>query len=404
MNKNQKLIIKLLNCSIRKEKLSGISYKEINWDYIMKEATAHNIYPLLYPVVKDILSLNKTDMKQRWELTTFNTAIYFNRQIAQLSTVFSKFNEKNIPVIALKGLFLRNYYPYPDLRTMGDADILVQKEYIKEVQGLLISLGYIQIEETTPVHIAFMHEHYCPIEVHWALADNRYIKDISQFENEVWSAAVLKKIRETDVLCLCPEDFLVHLFIHMAAHMKSSGFGLRQLCDLVLLIEGERQNINWQTFSLKIKTNSLERFASAIISICNILFNLNVPQEYKHINIDKKYIKMLIANIFDSGVFGKKSLHRIFGNNLLNSEQIYEFTDCSKPKSILYVVFPPVNNLDDKYGYAKKNKILIPIAWIHHFLSGIFNKEFSISEKISSVLFSTSVFRKKKELLKNLDL
>jgi hypothetical protein len=119
---NKKALIKLLNCAISKEKPLDLNYKEINWDYIISESQAHSIYPLLYPVIRDI------------------------------------------PVIALKGLILRSLYPSPDLRTMGDADILIRQEYIGIVTSLLISMSYIQTGEATPAHIVFAHKYYSPIK------------------------------------------------------------------------------------------------------------------------------------------------------------------------------------------------------------------------------------------------
>ena len=36
---------------------------------------------------------------------------------------------------------------------------------------------------------------------------------------------------------MCDEDLLVYLCIHMAKHFINSGFGIRQVCDVLLLVE-----------------------------------------------------------------------------------------------------------------------------------------------------------------------
>ena len=37
--------------------------------------------------------------------------------------------------------------------------------------------------------------------------------------------------------------------------------------------------------------------------------------------------------------------------------------------------------MSDKYSYAKKVKVLAPIAWIHHLFSGIFASEYTFKDK-----------------------
>ena len=406
MNKNRKFLLELLNCSIRKKKPSIENYKKINWDYIIAESKAHEIYPLIYPVIKEMESshnLNK-ELKESWKRTTITTAIYFANQIPQLSRVFSKLNEEGIPVIALKGLILRYLYPTPDLRTMGDADILVHEEDLQKVETTLTEMGYIKTEDSTPAHIAFIHKKYSPIEVHWKLADTRYIKDVDSFEKDVWDNAKVKDIGDAQVLSLCPEDFLIHLCIHMAVHMRSGGFGLRQLCDLVLLIESEPSTIDWQYFTSKVKQYNIEKFTAAILGVCNLIFGLKVVPESYAIPTDRRQIKMLINDILDSGVFGMKSLDRVFGNNLLNAEVVFKEGNSNKMRSVINLICPPASTLSSNYSYAKQYKILTPVAWIHHFLSGIFNKEYNILEKLKFLTFSTSTFKKRNKLIKDLGL
>lgn len=406
MNKKQKILLKLLNCSIRKEKLLLLNCKKINWNYIIAESKEHDIYPLLYPIIKDIPhpQVITAALKEKWKLDAFSTAIYFNRQIKQMGKVFKAFNVEAIPVIALKGLILRNFFPVPDLRTMGDADILIHKEDIERVVTLLTGMDYIQTKDSTPAHITFVHGYYSPVEVHWTLADTRYIDNISQFEREIWKRAVTKTIDGSTVLCLHPEDFLMHLCIHMAVHMRSGGFGLRQLCDFVLFLENEGTVILWEIFNIKIKQSGIEKFIIAIFNVCNEIFNLQLPKGLINLSIDKKYIQMLINDIFESGVFGMKTLDRVFGNTLLNADIIFKNENYPKMNSVINIICPPVNTLSDTYSYAKKHKLLAPLAWLHRFFAGTVNDEYNVFNKLNFLFFSTFTFKKRSKLIKSLEL
>jgi hypothetical protein len=406
MNRKQKKLIELLNNAIHKKTSSDLNFKNVDWKYIIKESVEHNIYSLLYPVIKETSPSHSisNELKKKWKQDTFKTAIFCNCQITQMAKVFKKFNEQNIPVIALKGLILRNLYPAPDLRTMCDSDILIHEEDMKKVEVLLTEMDYKQVEDNSPIHTTFIHKYYNPIEVHFKVADSLFIHDISHFENNVWNCLVTKKFNDTTVLCFCTEDFLVHLCIHMATHMRYGGFGLRQFCDFVLLIEKEGSSIDWKSFNTKIKSNSIEKFTMAIFSVCNSLFNVHIPKELNNVSIDEKYIKMLIHDIFASGVYGGKSLDRIFGNAPITPNPKSENKSNIVMIKLINIIFPPINTLSSAYSYAKKYKILTPIAWIHHFFAGAFNKEYNVIDKIKIILFSDFTFKKRSKLIKGLGL
>lgn len=408
MNKNQETLINLLYLSIKNEKILDVKRKNINWDYIISESKRHVIYPLLFPVIKDIKtpSVINNAIKEQWTRDTFNTAIHFSNQYRQFSKVLKEFTNANIPVLVLKGMILRNYYPVPDLRTMSDADILIHQEDIENTKTLLTSMGYIEAEVDHPAHITFVHKNFNPIEVHWKLADSSYIGDISYFESHIWNNAVEEQVGGMPLLHLCNEDFLMHLCIHMAVHIRCGGFGLRQLCDLVLFLESEFTKINWKSFSVNIKRNGIEKFTATIFNACKRLFNMQLPDELKIIYISEKEIKMLINDIFDSGVFGKTSLDRVFANGLINTniKPKIKTENTRRNRSVINIICPPVNSLSGSYTYAKKYKILTPIAWLHHFFAGMFNKDYTIFDKIDFLFLSTLTYKKRSKLIKNLEL
>ncbi|WP_163193899.1 nucleotidyltransferase domain-containing protein [Clostridium thermarum] len=407
MNSVQSHLIDFLSFSIQGKKTSAknISKKDLHW--LIKEVKAHNIQGLVYCGIDNIQYLESIDKEliDSCRKDVFVGGILQIQHINQLKKVFLEFNNNRIPVIALKGIFLRNFYPRPEQRTMCDADILVHKEDLQRVRELLTRLGYTESEDSTPAHISFQHERYLPIEVHWSLFDSRYFRTASMLQDEVWQRAEIKQIDEVQVLSLCPEDFLLHLCVHMAIHMRSSGFGLRQLCDVTQFIRAARWSIDWPHFQKIIKESNIERFCLSILKACEKLFHLDLPSELDFCDkIDKKYINILISDIFSSGVHGNRSMYQTFGNTLLNSNVVFGEKSPVKINSILKIIFPPANVLSHSYSYAKKCKPLLPVAWVHHLLAGIFNKRYSIIDKLSFLLLSDLTFKRRLKLIKALDL
>ncbi|WP_073339787.1 nucleotidyltransferase domain-containing protein [Clostridium grantii] len=407
MNAAQIQLINFLSAAIHDERLDIDQVKKINFKSIIDEAEAHNIKGLVYSAInKNNISkyIDKEQLEQ-WKKETFFTAVYQIQHIKQISHVLEIFNKEKIPVIVLKGLVIRDIYPKPELRTMCDADILVHKEDLDKVKKQLLKLGYIEYG-ITKAHIVFEHIKYPPIEVHWFLTYEDFFKKNVLCENEIWKKTMKVKVGGTEALSLSFEDIAVHLCLHMAIHSASSGFGVRQLCDLVLLVEKKGDLIDWSSFVNKIREYGIDKFTMAIFTICRILFNMTVPEELNSIKLVKReLLNLLIDDIFESGVHGNRTLSKMFSNKMAyNSHDKVGNNSWGILKRFIMFVFPPINKLSDRYAYAKKYIILLPIAWIHHFFSGVFSKEYSFFSKIKFLVSTVHISKKRNKILKGLEL
>lgn len=86
----------------------------------------------------------------------------------KVGDVLESFNENEIPVIVLKGLVVREYFPIRQLRTMSDADVLVHKEDLESVSKMMEDLGYTQTkdEDDHGAHIVFVKPGQPVFEIH----------------------------------------------------------------------------------------------------------------------------------------------------------------------------------------------------------------------------------------------
>ncbi len=73
-------------------------------------------------------------------------------------------------------------------------------------------------------------------------------------------------------------------------------------------------------------------------------------------------------------------------------------------KRYIRFMFPRVEYMSDKYNYAKRYRILIPIALVHHLIAGLFRKEYSFIDKSKFVIKGASISAKKNKLLKWMEL
>ena len=386
MNNAQKQFVDILSAGIRGKSADKV-YDNVEWDEVIDLADKHKVEGIIYlalrksKLISNIGEEKISLLKQKAAIT----GITQSRHISGLSTVLNKINERNIPVIVLKGLVVREFYPQPDQRSMNDADILVHEGDVEKVKQLLIDMGYVYLEDhKASHHIALVHHKYPVVELHWNLFKrDGFSNELEHYERLIWKRAIKVNVGETEVLSLSYEDLALHLCMHMAAHLASTGFGVRQLCDLVLLVEKKGEEIDWNSFIMKARMYGFEKFNLIMFLLCKELFYMEVPKELevKSVN-NKKYLSALIDEIFEAGVHGKKEMSNQFATQVaFNFEDKDSNATLGAIKRYFRFIFPRIDDISDKYSYAKKFKILAPIAWIHHLFAGIFTSEYSFKDK-----------------------
>lgn len=405
MNKSQEIVINLLSYAIRGKKYELDTNENINWDEIIEEANEHSVKGLIYTAINNTNYTKTMDKHILDDLkkTTFFSGMYQINHIKQVTKVLDELGKGQIQVVALKGLIVREFYPKPEQRTMGDADLIVKEDDLNKAASILENLGYTASDHDYHHHIRFKHKNHLDIEVHWVLGNGRFFDSVNSIEDDIWKTCIPVNIGGSSALSLSLEDMALHLITHMVNHIKDAGFGIRQLCDLVVLVEKQGHLIDWSLFNKKVKECNIVKFTSVIFNICNRLFNMEIPSEIYIENIDEENVNIFIDEIFSNGVFGKRYAHKQYAN--------WSACDLDENKSkktylrkVFYIMFGHIDTWGDKYNYAKKNKILIPIAYIHKVLYGLFGNKFTLKEKFNLIFKTTKETKNKDELLKWLEL
>lgn len=409
MNNIQAQLVYLVSCSIRDKKAEETKLNNVDWNKLLECAQSHQVKGLIYSALPKDYNQNNIDKErlEEWKRETMLTALWQMRHISKISSILRKFNEHKISVIILKGLVIRKLYPRPELRTMCDADLLVKQSDLNKIKLLLESEAYIE-GERSPIHISYFNDsNQSHIEVHWTIEDKRFFNVNSNVETEMWDCAEEIKVGECEVLSLSLEDLALHLCIHMAAHLLTSGFGIRQLCDLVLLVEKRGHLIDWTSFYNKGKQWGIERFIISIFLICEELFQMVIPSElveYKSLT-DKKLVNTLIDEIISGGTYGKKDLAHVFSHEFAYGiEEKQRGNLLGVIKRFLLLLFPPTHKLSDRYIYAKKYKVFMPFAWLHHLFLGILYTDYRVIDKLKFLKSSVYISIRRHKLLKRLDL
>lgn len=386
MNTTEKQFIDLLSDSIRNE-VCKKKYDNVDWNELINLSRKHKIEGLIYSALNKSRLLENIDEDKVKDLKkeVFFTGVTQISNMSKLEKVFNEFSKENVPVIVLKGLVVREYYPQPEQRSMSDADIFVKAKDLNKSKKILIDLGYTEIDAEASHHIKYIKSGYPMIELHWhVMKRDGFSDELDLFEDDIWDRTIEVKVKGAKVLSLGYEDLALHLCMHMAAHLAASGFGVRQIVDLVLLVEKKGHLIDWTLFINKAEEFGFKKFIIIMFKICNILFSMDIPKEMAVYKIDdEEMFESLISTIFDGGVYGKKDMASNFANQVAFN---YKGKDSNATigaiRRYFRFIFPSIETMSDKYSYARKIRILTPIAWIHHLFSGIFRKEYNFTDKI----------------------
>lgn len=401
MNNTERQFIELLSKSIRND-TNIEKYEDVNWSNLVSLAGEHKVEGVIYSNIKENSSKLNINNSIVEELKTFAfyTAISEVRKISFLDNIFNKFKDANIPVIALKGLVLRNIYPEPDQRSMCDADILVKKEDLKRVTELLKSIEYELESEDEHFHLKFIHRMYPIIEVHWSLIEGK------ELDNSIWDRTIKSKLLDTEIMTLEYDDFALHLCHHMVHHMNGMGFGLRQIADLVLFTEKNRDFIDWTSFKNKAKEQGIEKFVLIIFALCNRLFNLELPEPLMDRDIIySPNIDLLIEDLLLGGVYGRSNNEKMLANSIvINTNQNASNPVVSMIKKINVVLNPSDETLVGKYSYASKFKILKPFAGIQQIYHNRFNEDYGVIDNVKFIYKGIKLSKDRNNLIKWLDI
>ena len=392
MNTTEKQFIEILSKSIRMDKNVN-NYNGVNWANLANMALEHKVEGIIYSAITDEEIQLKVDKKIVEELkaTSFYTKIEQIRKMSYLDNIFEKFNHKNIEVLAVKGVVLKNIYPEHTHRSMNDANIIVKKKDIGRVKELLGSIGYEEKDENNKLHLKFNHRLFPTIEVHCSFIEGKELPD------SIWNNAVKDRVMNTEIQTLGYEDFIVQLCCNMANNMKKLGLGVRQLTDLVLYIEAHRDSINWTSFIEKAEEHGVKKFSLIMFYLCHKLFGMEIPEGILTEDIlDDKYINLIIEDIMLSGIYNKKN-----NVNLLHEEEDSNADETSiQNKEIIESEIVSVENKIDDI----KNKLLNQIDNIKHAYKNIFNEDYSLIENIKIIIRKDNIYKHRNEVIKWLEL
>ena len=284
-----------------------------------------------------------------------------------------KLDEMGVRHMLLKGSVMKNYYPSPDMRTMGDIDILVEADRCDEIVNAFIADGF-KFAGEGDLH-SNVKKGNAYIEFHRSMVDSCH-ETLSAYYGDGFRLPHKCEGSEYEYR-LTDEDFYVFLVSHIAKHYRYGGTGIRSLLDLYVY-EKALPSLDFDYINGELEKIGLLIFCNKIRKIAFDWYSGSFGGEFD----------LMAEYIVSGGVYG------IEGTSMQNSfilDNIDENINSKKIKSVFAVIFPGYNEMKIRYPVLENKKILLPLFWIVRFFDTLIHNpknakgRFDASKKIMNI-------------------
>lgn len=310
-----RVLLELLAYEMFNQKMK-IDASTVNWTAVLDDGNRHKVTALLYPAVRSLNGV-PDEILDRLCSIAITTAAASETMKKKQQDILNLLEVHQIPCAVLKGTSVARCYPHPELRTIGDIDILINEECMEHATECLNGAGFV-LEHDTKVHLSFYGQGV-EVELH------RAVSEFPELPKGDYTASLMtdalehlhyEKISNIKFPCLDFPYQMVSLLAHIERHMQSSGIGLRQICDWAMTIDVHRAEIGANELCM-LEQCGLLYFAKVVTSMCEKYLGLspcswtsNIPDELKD---------ALLADLLNSGNFHVQKSERRFTTYLADA-------------------------------------------------------------------------------------
>lgn len=322
--------------------------ENLNWQEIIAFAKKQSVLNIIaYACAKLQNKPDATTMKYLKEFRQQKMVVEAQQEI-EACDAMDKLEEMGVRHMPLKGYIVKNLYPSPDMRTMGDLDLLIDADRCDEVVKAFENDGFTFCAEGD-LH-SNVERGNAYIEFHRSMVDED-LETLSKYYADSFSRARLHDGYSFRYE-LTKEDMYIFLVAHIAKHYRYSGTGIRSLLDLYVYRKSYR-NLDLDYIRNEIKKIGLVAFQQKIEKIADEWYSGNFNGEYNSVS----------SYIVSGGVYGVV-------NSDIENAFISENSGNLKVnviKNWFRTVFPGRELMTIRYPILKKFIWLLPIFWIVRF-------------------------------------
>lgn len=325
----------LVKRALTRENESFVTLVSSSWERVFDLSSRQSILAIVFD---GISTLPKNEMPaQRILLKWYGQTLFIEKsnleQNKNLRSLLQFLKVNGIDCRIMKGQGCASYYPNPLHRQCGDVDLFVGKEQYERAKSLIIKQG-IKIELESRKDFSFFWNKTL-VECHWmenhlyAPILNRNFQRIcrsEEWKNPCYRKIEISKDESFDIPVFNPTFNAFYVFVHFYHHFLHVGVGLRQICDWMLILHHEQDNIDWQKIREYVNAIHAKRAWNAFYWLCVKYLGLPEITEMervlnfeptKNVMADVDFLVNDILSVGNFGLYGESMQKRKYERSLL---------------------------------------------------------------------------------------
>ncbi len=384
MDQTSRQLLYLLSVSMGTDLDTIINTVEVEWDKLFFLSGIHNVIPMIYHAInkKQLLPMINPELAVVWKKLAVGYTVDQIIRTKEFLAIYTKLKQAGINALVVKGIVFRKLYPNSDERCSGDEDIYIHREDFSKVASVLIDSGFelseLSGKEKAPRQetIYVSRKTGLILEVHVDLFDpgiGLFKAMNDQFET-AFERSIEIIVEGIPIHTLSYSDHLLFQILHCTKHFVGMGFGIRQLCDLVMFCNTYGNMVDYPWVWQQVTSLGYDIFLLNLLAIGSKYLGLSdqyrwYPHQAVLMDI---HSDALLEDMICAGAYGRSDEDRIRTCSLTLQAVIADRGFRLKKyykKQTLKIFFPDHEFMNNRYPYCRNNPFLLPLAWLHRIAS-----------------------------------
>ncbi len=371
---------------------------KIDEEVLFRLSDAQSLSSLLYAQCREWM-----DNRKQFH-NSFLSDIFLSVNRAEiLSEICGRFKNAEIPFICMKGSVFRNYWPVPELRSMGDTDIIIHTGDREKANDIFLNdMGFKRMIDNHAVWTYWLGKIEFEVHDHMFYECLANSVDYIEYFDEIWTHIVHDKVFGVDSDYLfVPEDNIhfLYLMAHTAKHIINGGVGFRAFMDMVFITR--QKNLDWIWLEKELRKLKLYNFTEICFALCRKWFGTDMPLESSALS--DEFFESVTEKMFRDGVFGLNNEDNI------GAHSAKEIRRSVCPYWITAIIltfkkiFPPYKDMQliPWYSWVDGKPWLMPAAWIYRWFYCAVHKLRHSKELIEEPFTKRKIIEKRESLIKD---
>lgn len=353
----EELFLQCIATYLNNDSLTADIADESSWHALFSLAQEQKLLPVVYEQLHD--SMPASIIAQYRPLAVLQVARQ-TAHTAEFLQVYHELLQSGFQPLVVKGIIARTAYDKPDLRISSDEDIYVPVSSYLRFHKTMRTLGFTTSDQPDlkNAHEERYFRNDLLIEGHWEFfpQDHETLNSLNSLSDGFWKRSQIIEIDRVPLRTLEPTDHMVFLLLHAFKHFISSGFGIRQICDIAQW--SKAYEIDWSRAHGILQSVHGEYFVGALFGIGEQYFGMTFPDGWERADYT-----LLLSDALSAGIYGASTMSRKHSSTMTLGAVESGFRG-RRSIPLLSSLFPNRSVMETSFPWVQKSSLLLPAAWI----------------------------------------